>query len=77
MLEALFTKDSKVEDLFWGASSGSNPSQFFSSYLSGMEFKPVWDEFPHNFSQMTDEADSESYKVVNTIKSNTWFFGIR
>ena len=33
MLEVLFTQDSKVEDLFCGASSGSEPSLFFSNYL--------------------------------------------
>ena len=32
MLEVLFTQDSKVEDLFCGASSGSEPSLFFSNY---------------------------------------------
>ena len=29
MLEVLFTQDFKVEDLFCGASSGSEPSLFF------------------------------------------------
>ena len=33
MMEVLFTQDSKVEDLYCGASSGSEPSLFFSSYL--------------------------------------------
>ena len=33
MLEVLFTQDSKVEDLFCGASSGSEPSLFFSNYF--------------------------------------------
>ena len=31
VLEVLFTKDSEVEDLFCGASSGSEPSLFFST----------------------------------------------
>ena len=31
MLEVLFTQDSKAEDLFCGASSGSEPSLFFSN----------------------------------------------
>ena len=31
MLQVLFTLDSKVEDLFCGASSGSEPSLFFSN----------------------------------------------
>ena len=30
MLELMFTKDCKVEDLFCGAPSGSEPSLFFS-----------------------------------------------
>ena len=50
MLEVLFTQDSKAEDLFCGASSGSEPSLFFGKYLSGMGFKPVQDEFQHNFA---------------------------
>ena len=33
VLEVLFTQDSEVEDLFCGASSGSEPSLFFSSYF--------------------------------------------
>ena len=61
MLEVLFTQDSKVEDVFCGASSSSEPSLFFSNYLSGMGFKPVEDEFQHNLTQMTDEADNNSY----------------
>ena len=32
MLEVLFTQDSKVADLFCDASSGSEPSLFFSNY---------------------------------------------
>ena len=31
LLEVLFTQDSKVEDLFCGASSGSETSLFFSN----------------------------------------------
>ena len=34
MLEVLFTQDSKAEDLFCGAPPGSEPSPFFSNYLS-------------------------------------------
>ena len=58
MLEVLFTQDSKVEDLFCGASSGSEPSLFFSNYFFSLGFQPVQDDFQHNFAQMTDEADS-------------------
>ena len=52
MLEVLFTQDSKVEDLFCGVSSGSEPSLF------SLGFKPIQDDFQHNFARMTDEADS-------------------
>ena len=58
MLEVLFTQDSKVKDLFCGASSGSEPSLFFSNYFFSLEFKPIQDGFQHDFAQMTDEADS-------------------
>ena len=58
MLEVLFTQDSKVEDLFCGASSGSEPSLFFSNYFFSLGFKPIQDDFQHNFARMTDEADS-------------------
>ena len=33
VLEVLFTQDSEVEDLFCDASSGSEPSLFFSNYF--------------------------------------------
>ena len=58
MLEVLFTQDSKVEDLFCGASSGSEPSIFFSNYFFSLRFKPIQDDFQHDFAGMTDEADS-------------------
>ena len=58
MLEVLFTQDSKVEDLFCGPPSSSEPSLFFSNYLFSMGFKPIQDDFQHDFAQMTDEADS-------------------
>ena len=58
MLEVLFTQDSKVEDLFCGASSGFEPSLFFSKCFFSMGFKPVQDDFQHDFARMTDEADS-------------------
>ena len=53
MLEVLFKQDSKVEDLPCGASFGIEPSLFFS-----LGFKPIQDEFQHDFARMTDEADS-------------------
>ena len=46
--------DSKVEDLFCSASSGSEPSLFFSNYFFSLGFKPIQDDF----ARMTDEADS-------------------
>ena len=54
MLEVLFPQDSKVEDLFCCASSGSEPSLFFSNYFFSLGFKPIQDDF----ARMTDEADS-------------------
>ena len=58
MLEVLFTQDSKVEDLFCGASSVSEPSLFFSNYFFSLGFQPIQDDFQHDFARMTDEADS-------------------
>ena len=58
MLEVLFTQDSKVEDLFCGASSGSEPSLLYSNYFFSLGFKPIQDDFQHDFARMTDEADS-------------------
>ena len=58
MLEVLFTQDSKVEDLFCGASSGSELSLFFSNYFFSLGFQPIQDNFQHDFARMTDEADS-------------------
>ena len=58
MLEVLFTQDSKVEDLFCGASFRSEPSLFFSNYFFSLGVKPIQDDFQHDFARMTDEADS-------------------
>ena len=58
MLEVLFTQGSKVEDLFCGASSSSEHSLFFSSYFFSLGFKPIQDDFQHDFARMTDEVDS-------------------
>ena len=44
MLEVLFTQVSNVEDLFCGASAGSEPSLFFSNYFFSLGFKPIQDE---------------------------------
>ena len=58
MLEVIFTQKSKVEDLFRGASSGSEPSLFFSNYFFSLGFKSVQDDFHIDFAGVTDEADS-------------------
>ena len=58
LLEVLFTQDSKVEDLFCGASSGSEPSLFFGNYFFSLRFKPIQDDFQHDFARLTDEAES-------------------
>ena len=41
MLEVLFRQDFKLEELICGASSGSEPSLFFSSYLFNLGVKPI------------------------------------
>ena len=64
MLEVLFTQDSKVEDLFCGASSGSEPSLFFSNYFFSLGFQPILDDFQHDFARLTDEADSSVVLAV-------------
>ena len=53
-LEVLSTQDSKVKDVFCGASSGSEPSLFFSNYFFSLGFKPTKDDFQHDFARMTD-----------------------
>ena len=58
MFGVVFTQDSKVEDLFCGASSGSGPSLFLSNYLFSLGFERFQDDFQHDFARMTDEADS-------------------
>ena len=57
MLEVLFTQDSEVEDLFCGASFCSKPGLTVSNYLFGLGFKPIQDDFLHDFARVTDEAD--------------------
>ena len=70
MLEVLFTQDFKVEDLFCGASSSSEPSLFFSKYFLSLGFKPIQDDFQHDFARMTDGTDSS---VVLAEVQNTHF----
>ena len=54
MLEVIFTQDSKVEDLFCGAPSGSEPCLFLNNYLFSLGLKPIQDYFQHEFARMTD-----------------------
>ena len=58
MFDVLFTQVFKAEDLFCGAPSSSESSLFFSNYLFSLGFKPIQDDFQHDFARMTDEADS-------------------
>ena len=44
VLEVLPTQDSEVEDLFCGASPGSEPSLFFSDNLFSLGFELVQDD---------------------------------
>ena len=44
MLKVLLIEDSAVEDLFCGASPGSEPSLFFSNNLFSLGFEPVQDD---------------------------------
>ena len=51
----LFTQNSKVEDIFCGASSGSELSCSFSNNFFSLRFKPIQDDFQHDFARMTNE----------------------
>ena len=54
----IFTQDSEVEDLFSGASPGSESSLFFSNNPFSLRlFEPVQDDSQHDFTWMTDEAN--------------------
>ena len=50
MLEVRFTQDSKIGDLFCGASSESEHSLFFNNYFFSLGFKPIQDDFQHEFA---------------------------
>ena len=63
MLELLFIQDYKVEDLFCDAPSDSQTSLFFSNYLFRSGFKHIQDDFQHDFTRKTDEADSSVFLV--------------
>ena len=57
MVKVLFTQDSEVEDLFCGASPGSEPSLFFSNNLFSLGFESVQDDSQHDYTCVTDEAN--------------------
>ena len=57
MFEILYTQGSEIENLLCGAHYSSEPSVFFSDYFFRLGFKPVQDDFPHDFARMTNEAD--------------------
>ena len=58
ILEVLFTLNSKVEDLFCGAPCGSERSLVFSNYLFGFGFKPIQNDFQHDYARMLEEIGS-------------------
>ena len=58
MLEVFSTQDSKAEDLFCGATSSPESSLFFSNYIFSWGFKPIQDDFKHDFARVSDEFDS-------------------
>ena len=45
--------------MFCDASPTCEPTLFLSNYLSSLEFEPVQDDFQHDFTWMTDEAEAE------------------
>ena len=53
--------------MFCGASFGSEPSLFFRHYFFGLWFKPIQDDFQHDFPRMTDEADSSVVLVEQQV----------
>ena len=60
ILEVLFTRNSKVKNLFCGAPSSSEPSLFFINYFFRLWFKTIQDDFQHYFARMINEADSSA-----------------
>ena len=60
MLKVLFAQESEVEDLFCGASFGSEPCLFDNNYLIGLGLKPFQDNLQHDFSRVNDKADGSA-----------------
>ena len=82
MLMVLLTQDSMVDDLLCGASSGSEPILFFSNYFFSLGFKPIQDDFQHDFDRMTDEPDSSvilaelQAPFLGSVIISDWVYGI-
>ena len=57
MLKVLFTQDSEVEDLFYGASLSSKPSLFFSNNLFSLELSLVKMTFGMPLLGMIDKTN--------------------
>ena len=55
VLDEILNLIESVSEVF---SSYSEPSLFFSNYIFSLGFKPIQDDFQHDFARMTDEADS-------------------
>ena len=55
MFMVLSSQNSEVQDLFYGASPGFEPSLFFSNLFS-LEFESIQDDFQYEYTWMTDEA---------------------
>ena len=53
LLKVLFTQDSQVEYLLYGASPRSEPSLFLNNNLFSLRFESVQDDFQHDFIWMT------------------------
>ena len=70
MLEVLFTQDSKVEDLFCGASSGSEPSLFFSNYFFSSGFKSR-KENPQKLTQLSSRSHPRHLVGKRTTQKDT------
>ena len=56
-LKILSIQDSVVENLFCGASPGSEPRLFSSKNLFSLGMEPIQDNFQHDFTWMTDETN--------------------
>ena len=70
VLEVLFTQDSKVEILFCGASSRSEPSMFFSNYFFSLGFKSR-KENPQKLTQLSSRSHPRHLVGKRTAQKDT------